>query len=151
MRHFCVSILNYQIKVVMQPETERLLRISRIQKAEDLWSGLNHLGPEHTTKHSVMWECLGGMYICELVLSWCERMLMLTSTFNKRNELTYLPKSDTLQVEFLIKHSAWFVSQLCYSCVRSQVAMWFGPSSWGKWKASYVTWESDLIQAVKCL
>lgn len=28
---------------------------------------------------------------------------MLTSTFNKRNELTYLTKSDTLQVEFLIK------------------------------------------------
>lgn len=32
---------------------------------------------------------------------------MLTSTFNKRNELTYLPNSDTLQAEFLIKHSAW--------------------------------------------
>lgn len=38
---------------------------------------------------------------------------MLTSTFNKGNELTYLPKRDTLQVEFLIKHSAWFLSELC--------------------------------------
>lgn len=51
-------------------------------------------------------------------------MVMLTSTFNKGNKLTYLPKSDTLQVEFLIKHSGWFVSQLCTYQITSCHVIW---------------------------
>lgn len=69
----------------MNPETERLLRISRILNADDLWVRIKPSGPEHTVK-SLLCENDYRKYV---YVSWSfldgRRVVMLTSTFNIKN------------------------------------------------------------------
>lgn len=111
---FCVSIFSYQIKVVMDLETESLFRISRILKADDLWVRIKFFECRATIKSlSVMWEwlCLVKMHIWEPIFSWKQRVLMLTSTFNIRNKFRIFAEKRHLSSWIPSKARAWLVSR----------------------------------------